>query len=130
MVGLDARYRKDAGDEEIAATAAAEARIVLTRDRVLLKRSQVAHGYCVREDDPERQLFEVISRFHLFDRLRPFTRCMRCNGVLEPVAREEVWERLPQQVREFYTEYTRCPACGGVYWRGTHYDRMREKIQR
>ncbi len=62
-----------------------EDRILLTRDRGLLKRSIVRHGYLVRDDDPRRQLAEVVGRYGLAQRAAPFSRCVRCNGAIEPV---------------------------------------------
>ena len=124
MAGFDAWWRGDASDEELAALSAAERRVLLTRDRGLLKRSQVTHGYCVREALPARQLAEVVRRFDLARSVAPFRRCLRCNDPLEPVAKEAVAERLPPRVRERHADFRRCPACGRVYWAGTHHRRM------
>ena len=106
MLGFDSLYRNDYRDDELARISHAEGRILLTRDRGLLKRSLVTHGYLVRSDDPREQLAEVIHRFDLRDAIQPLERCLRCNGELEPVAKEEVADRLPPRTREHYDTFS------------------------
>ena len=130
MLGFDTLYRNDYADDELARISSQEGRILLTRDRGLLKRAQVTHGYCVRTTDPRRQVVEVLRRFDLFGAVAPFQRCMRCNGVLEPVDKAAVAERLLPRVREDFEEFRRCRGCGQVYWKGSHYDRMRAFVAR
>jgi len=65
MLGFDTLYRRDFGDDELAAIAAGEGRILLTKDRGLLKRKLVTHGYCVRATDRQAQVREVMQRFDL-----------------------------------------------------------------
>jgi hypothetical protein len=125
MLGFDTLYRNDYADDELARISSQEGRILLTRDRGLLKRAAVTHGYCVRATDPRRQVVEVLRRFDLFGAVTPFRRCMRCNGVLEPVDKAALVDQLPPRVRAAYEEFRRCRSCGQVYWKGSHYDRMR-----
>lgn len=124
MLGLDARWTNDASDEEIARVAAAERRIVLTRDTGLLKRRSVTHGYRVRASDPRRQLAEVVERLDLVRAVAPFRRCLRCNVLLEPVRKEDVVDALPPRVRSAHDTFRRCPSCRRVYWAGSHHRRM------
>lgn len=124
MVGFDSAYTNSADDRTLAELSRREARIVLTRDRELLKRSCVSHGYCVRSPEPTRQLLEVIRRFDLRDRIRPFSLCLRCNRRLRPVDGRELTARLPAYVLERYHEFCLCPQCLRVYWRGSHWQSM------
>lgn len=128
MLGFDTAYSREADDAGLARASAAERRILLTRDRGLLMRREVTHGYSVRSTDPEAQLREVVERFDLAASLRPFTRCLRCNGELRKAAKAEVAHRLPPRTRECYQEFLFCPACGGVYWSGPHHRRMSAMI--
>jgi uncharacterized protein len=130
MAGFDALYRNDYRDEELARISSSEGRILLTRDRGLLKRSAVTHGCCLRATDPRRQLTEVLRRFDLFGAVAPLQRCLRCNGVLEPVRKEAILERLEPRTREYYEEFHVCPACDRIYWKGSHHERMRGFIER
>ena len=128
MLGFDAGWSAAAGDEEIALTAAAEHRIVLTRDAGLLKRRIVTHGLHVRESDPRRQLAEVVRRVDLLGAIAPFRRCLCCNALLEPVREEDVAAELPPRVRVEHHTFRRCPSCRRVYWDGSHVRRMEQLI--
>lgn len=130
MLGIDAAAHPEAGDTFLAETASREHRTLLTRDRGLLMRQIVRSGYLVRSLVPEEQLLEVIRRFELKDRLRPFTRCMACNGHLDSVEKAAVIHRLPNRVRTSHDAFWRCRSCDKVYWRGTHYEKMVAWIER
>ncbi|MBP1743932.1 MAG: hypothetical protein H6Q58_910 [Firmicutes bacterium] len=130
MAGFDTLYSSSALDSELAERSALERRILLTFDRGLLKRKNVMYGYCVRSRDPATQLKEVLNHFGLSDSLHPFSRCMICNGVLQHVAKDEVFERLPEKVREYADDFTVCRGCGRIYWKGTHFERMSELIKK
>lgn len=128
MLGFDTLYRNDYNDRELAAISHEQGRILLTRDVGLLKRGAITHGYYVRETESRRQLREIVRRFDLAGSIAPFERCMRCNGLLEPVAKEEVAERIPPQTRAHHHAFQICRSCGRVYWKGTHYRRMQKFI--
>jgi uncharacterized protein with PIN domain/sulfur carrier protein ThiS len=129
LLGFDCVWRNDIKDEELAAISVAEQRILLTRDRGLLKRAEVAHGYLVRESDRRRQAIEVLRRFDLFGAISPFGRCLECNGVLEPVAKFDVEHRLPARTRRDFDDFRKCPRCDRIYWKGSHYDRLAALVQ-
>jgi uncharacterized protein with PIN domain len=129
MLGFDTLYRNDFSDEILAHISSKEGRILLTRDRGLLKRGMVTHGYCVRETNPRCQLVEVLRRFDLLGSIEPFIRCIRCNGLLEDVCKKEVLDLLPLQTRRSYNVFRRCQACGQIYWRGSHFQHMQRFIE-
>lgn len=124
LLGFDAVYAQDWPDQAIAQCAQTEERILLTRDRGLLMRKIVEVGRCVRADDPLEQLAEVVVHFGLESAVTPFQRCPRCNDHLIPVAKEEIIDQLLPLTRKYYHEFTRCAACGQIYWKGSHYDHM------
>jgi uncharacterized protein with PIN domain len=128
MLGFDTLYRNDYEDGELARISSTDRRTLLTRDRGLLKRNIVTHGYCVREANPLRQLVEVVRRFDLYRLVAPFQRCIRCNGLLEPVPKEAILDRLQPQTARYYDEFRMCQACGHIYWKGSHYERMQRII--
>ena len=129
MLGLDTWYERLADDPRLASVSSGDRRVLLTRDVGLLKRREVLYGYCVRSMKPHEQLREVSSRFALFPHLAPFTRCMDCNGLLCPVAKDEIAEFLPPHTRETKNEFSRCSNCGKIFWRGSHHARMLEWIR-
>jgi uncharacterized protein with PIN domain len=126
MMGFDTAWANDLTDEMIAAAARAQRRTILSRDRGLLKRRVVTHGCLIRSLAPREQLAEVLRRFDLARRLRIFSRCMSCNATLAHVSRTSVLDALPAAVAETCTEFSRGPGCGMVYWRGSHWERMKK----
>ena len=129
MLGFDTLYRNDFGDRQLSAISSAERRILLTRDRGLLKRRAVTHGYCVRESAPRLQLVEVLRRFDLAGSISPFTRCIRCNGLLEKVDKEQILDAVPPKSRLHADRFQRCRECRQVYWSGSHYRRMERFLE-
>ena len=129
LIGFDTLYRNDYEDAEVATISAAENRILLTRDRTLLRRGIIRHGYFVRADKPPEQLREVAMRFDLTDRIRPFSLCIRCNGTLEPVAKEKIIDRLEPKTRRYYSDFLICRDCDQIYWRGSHHRRAMALIE-
>ena len=123
LLGFDTLYRNDYDDATVAQISHQEHRILLTRDRVLLRRSIITHGYFVRADRPREQLAEVVARFDLCRLLHPFSRCTRCNGLLERVEKREIASRLEPKTRRYYDDFLICPDCGQIYWRGSHHER-------
>lgn len=128
MLGFDCLYRNDYEDAALARLSVAEHRILLTRDRRLLMLKQVTHGYYVRARLPREQLVEVMTRFDLFRARRPFTRCLHCNGLIQPVDKEAVLEHLLPRTREYYEKFWQCARCGKIYWKGSHYRRMQRLL--
>ncbi|RLE38493.1 hypothetical protein DRJ12_01480 [Candidatus Acetothermia bacterium] len=128
LLGFDTAHGPDLDDAGIVGRALAEGRIILTRDRGLLKRSAVTHGYWVRSSDPIEQAREVIRRFDLAGRAREFTRCPVCNGLIVPVAKKEVRKWIPPRTAAWLDQYYRCQTCRKIYWRGTHYPRLQGMI--
>ncbi len=129
MLGFDTLYRNDYDDEELARVSSQENRILLTRDHGLLKRSLVTRGYYVRVQDPRRQAIEVVERFDLRRAFKPFSRCLRCNGLLEPAQEDAVAGQLLPGTQKYFHEFFRCRSCSQVYWKGSHYARMVKLIE-
>jgi hypothetical protein len=130
MLGFDTLYRNDFDDPELARLAHDQVRILLTRDIGLLKRSLVIYGYFVRETNPERQLREVVQRFNLAHAAASFERCMRCNGLVQPVDKAQIDHLLEPRTRQYYQVFHQCRECGQIYWQGSHFARMQAVIER
>lgn len=130
LLGFDTAWERDLDDPVIIETAARERRIILTRDKGILKNGNVTHGYWLRETDPELQLEEVIRAFDLARSIEPYVRCMECNGELEAIDRSDAAQSVPLQVFLVYREFRRCTRCGRVYWRGSHLERLDKLVER
>lgn len=129
VLGLDVDYATDRDDVALARIAVEEDRILLTRDRQLLMRREIVHGYCPRSDDPDEQLMEVVGRFVTEDDLAPFTRCPSCNEPLHPVPKAKVLDQLGPHTQATHDDFHRCPDCGRVFWPGTHVDALAPVVE-
>ena len=129
MLGFDTLHENALADEEIRRLAQEAGRIVLTRDRELLKCGEITRGAYVRALKPEAQLREIGERYSLAASARPFTLCLRCNLPLQQVDKSEIAARLPPQVQRLHERFMRCPGCDGVFWPGSHYERMRSALR-
>jgi len=124
ILGFDTLYRNDFDDNEIIEISIKEGRVILTRDKGILKNGKVQRGYFVRSCNYKEQLKEVVNRFDLKTSIKPFERCMVCNGLLKNVRKEEVVDKLLPNTRKFYDEFKVCKSCGRIYWKGSHYKRI------
>ncbi len=130
LLGFDTRHAGDLTDAEVASLSVAEHRVLLTRDRELLKRKQISHGCFIRQTEPELQLAYVIQRLDLRRAARPFSRCIECNGVLEESTATAVAHRVPGEVARRFNRFWICVDCRRVYWRGSHYRTLSRRVVR
>lgn len=126
-LGLDTVYDRTWSDAHIAETAFREARVLLSRDRALLKRSCVQHGRLVRSQQPDEQLVEVLALYPRPGDAISFTRCLRCNCLLQPVAKERIRHRLEPRTKRYYDRFSICPECDRLFWPGSHQRSMWER---
>jgi len=128
MLGFDAIYKNNFPDEELADISSEQKRILLTRDRGLLKRDKITHGFLIRTRNPREQLLSVVRRFDLMDDIKPFTRCMTCNGLLAEKKKKDVLDKLEPNTKRYFSKFKECEECGRVFWKGSHHERMNELI--
>jgi uncharacterized protein with PIN domain len=130
MLGFDVHLDQALDDTQIAKISAHENRIVLTRDRELLKHKIITHGCYLHSEKPRLQLQEIAMRLDLLAAMAPFTRCMDCNAELVDVDSSEIADSLPPGTVEYYDCFKRCPGCSKIYWRGSHHQRMCAMIEK
>jgi len=128
LLGFDTLYPKLLDDEQLAELSAGQGRVLLSRDRRLLMRKIVVHGFCLQSRDPRQQLAGVLDRFDLHDAIAPWQRCLRCNGRLRPVAKEEIVDRLEPLTKKYYHEFHICQQCRQIYWKGSHYSPLNDLL--
>jgi uncharacterized protein with PIN domain len=126
LLGVDAAYHRDAGDDDLIEEANADRRILLTQDRGLLCRRSLWLGAYVRGSDPDAQLADILDRFA--PPLAPWTRCTACNGPLVEASRDDVGPELHPGTQRTYAAFARCQSCRQVYWRGAHSRRLEARI--
>lgn len=129
MLGFDTLYRNDYKDEQLAEIASEQQRIVLSRDRGLLKRKIIEYGHYVRHTQPLEQLAEITQWLDMQKHLKPFSRCTTCNGLLHAVSKKQIEAQLPPKTKRYYNEFKQCADCKQIYWKGTHYQRLQQIVQ-
>lgn len=131
VLGYDAVYEPLLPDAQIVARALAEGRVLLTRDADMMQRRVIAGGavraLLLRDDRVEDQVRQVLTELAL-EPVQPLSRCLDCNAELEPRAKAAVAGRLPPYVYATQERFSECPQCARVFWPGTHWERMRERI--
>lgn len=132
MMGYDTLFFSGSDDSDMIATALAEDRVILTRDALIMKRRLVTMGRLkavfIQSEEPEQQMRQVLKTLELDTRFRPFALCLECNRPLVERSRQQVKDRVPPYVLKTQQHYMECPACGRIYWRGTHWQAMAEKL--
>jgi uncharacterized protein len=129
LLGFDTLYPNDhLPDTALAQMAHDQSRVMLTRDRGLLKRKLITHGYCLRSLDSRQQLHDVLHRFQLHEAIRPWCRCLRCNGFLQPVDKAAIIDRLEPKTKQYFHDFKICAACDQIYWPGSHFQALAEVV--
>jgi uncharacterized protein with PIN domain len=133
LLGLDTIYNRNWNDEELAEVSIQEKRYLLTRDRQLLMRRKLRLGLYIRKKIPEEQVLEVMTRLNLKLRCKPFSRCLVCNGLLQPFKNEgpvlkRAENRIPPKVKQWCQEFALCQTCDQVYWKGSHFKELKRLV--
>ena len=124
MLGVDTVYGNDIRNGRLAEIAQSQNRILLTRDTTLLKRKIIMHGYLLREQSPNRQLVEVVRLYNLSTRIKRLSRCIPCNGLLVPISKEVIMDRLEPLTKKYYHSFHICEDCRKIYWPGSHQEKI------
>jgi uncharacterized protein with PIN domain len=134
IAGYDTLFDHSLDDHQLVRLARSEGRILLTRDRELARRRGV-RSLLVSSDSLDEQLLQVLAEFTLtpdrpFASLegRPFSRCPVCNEPLRPLDPLAARAKVPPYVAQTQRQFSLCPICQRVYWRGTHWQRMKEHL--
>jgi uncharacterized protein len=125
LLGFDVVFSSSFSDDEIADIARAQSRIVLTRDTALLKRKKIVFARRIRSNFPYEQVLEVVNFFGLQEQTAFFSRCTGCNRQLVPVDKNDVIHLLEPKTKKYFYDFFQCPECQKVFWKGSHYDAMK-----
>jgi uncharacterized protein len=129
-IGEDVVFNPSMPDGLLMRRAREEERVLLTRDTRMVLVKDVPPHIFIRDDQLVKQLAQVVGELHLEPREEVFfSRCLACNGVLRPVDRAAVREKVCPYVYATQRSFRHCPDCGRVYWEGTHAPRMRERLR-
>jgi uncharacterized protein with PIN domain len=133
LMGYDTRFFDGSDDSELVAIAKAEGRVILSRDTQIMRRRLITSGQIkavlIDSDQPQRQIHQVVNTLGLDSRFKPFSLCLECNQVLVERAKDEVKELVPPYVFKTQNYFMQCPNCQRIYWRGTHWRAMTERLE-
>ena len=135
LLGFDVDYKDKRDDCELVEVSENTGRIILTRDRQLLKLRNVSRGMIIRNTDMYKQVVEVIERLDLKSQCMPFSRCIECNGMIRGISSEDdeflrIRNRIPEGVLCWCQGYSICASCDKIYWKGSHYDKLKAFVER
>ncbi|MCX7983022.1 MAG: Mut7-C RNAse domain-containing protein [Syntrophales bacterium] len=134
LLGLDVKYYHHTDDGEILDLLSRQKDLILlTRDRELFKRaaklhSPVSRSLLIQSELWEEQIKEVLFAFQLREHLNPFSRCLECNTRLIFISKKEAESSIPPRIAALHHTFLNCPSCGRIFWSGSHYNRMRDKL--
>ena len=129
VLGFDLFFDPLLSPREVVDISNRERRIILTTSRKLLKFKAVSRGMFVRPGTTVRQIQRIIDTLDISDRVDPFTRCLRCNSLLQAVPKERILDRIPLKTRAYCDAYVRCQSCDKIYWQGTHCRHMQKVVK-
>lgn len=129
MMGFDVLYKNNFTDDEIVRLSLRDKRAILTKDRGILKRNEVTHGYWIRSTKIKQQVMEVVTRFDLQNEIKYFSRCIECNELLKTISKDKIINELPVKIAKSHSEFFKCSSCNKLFWKGTHYQNMLSFIQ-
>ena len=133
LMGYDTRFFDGDDDSELVAIAKAEGRVILSRDTRIMERRLITGGQIkavlIDSDQPERQIHQVVDTLGLDSRFRPFSLCLECNQPLVERGKDEVKDLVPPYVFKTQDQFMQCPNCQRIYWRGTHWQAMTERLE-
>jgi uncharacterized protein with PIN domain len=134
LMGYDTRFFNGSSDSRLVTMAQAEGRVILSRDTRIMKRRVITSGklkaILLQNDEPELQIRQVIDDLELDCQFRPFTICLECNQPLVEKDKDEMEDLVPPYVYQTQSQFMQCPACHRIYWRGTHWQGMTERLKR
>jgi len=130
VMGCDVAYFREIGDAELVERAERSGRLILTRDTLLVRRRRArANCFFVEGDHFRDQVRQVVRAFAIEPFAGFLSRCLECNAQLQAIDRKSVEGRVPPYVFVTQEHFRICPACGRLYWGGTHRERMAEELK-
>jgi uncharacterized protein with PIN domain len=128
LLGFDTLYSNAYTATDLRNLAVAQQRILLSRSAAFNSYPEL-HALVVQSELLQSQLQQVVQQLGLSSHLRPFTRCLVCNGLLSIVSKETIAKQLEPNTRLYYNNFWQCLQCGKVYWKGVHYNRMQALVR-
>ncbi|MDH7516874.1 MAG: Mut7-C RNAse domain-containing protein [Candidatus Thermoplasmatota archaeon] len=130
LMGFDTFYANaDMDDDELLQVAKKENRVVITRDKELMSKMKKQKLPVIELDvtDVDEQL-KIVLKDIVVDPKNVLSRCSVCNTILDEIKKKDIQDKVPRRVFENNEKFWFCPKCDKIYWMGTHYDKIKNKI--
>jgi uncharacterized protein with PIN domain len=127
FMGYDTLYPKNMDDKELIKISRDEGRLLLTRDKELAKVKGLDVLY-INSDNLDHQLQQVIKDLNLKANDLQLTRCPECNYLLKYIDKVLLAGKVPDGVLKRQDIFWVCKNCEHYYWRGTHYQKIKAKL--
>lgn len=128
LLGFDTLWRLDWTEPAIVRLVVNSGRVALSRSRSLLTRRELRGSLLIASDQADAQAAQVVRAFDLEPQVRLWGRCTRCNGLIKPVSKDAVADRIPPKTARWLDEYHLCVDCDQLYWQGTHVDALATRV--
>ncbi len=129
MLGFDCIWENNYDDLTIIELSTKENRIILTRDKGILKFAKVKYGYLIKSHNHFEQLVEIVERYDLINKINPFSKCIECNTSTKIIDKNKIIDRLEPKTKKYFFNFKICPKCNRIYWNGSHSEKMNKIIQ-
>jgi len=129
VLGQDVIYGPHLTGYGLIRAARVERRLILTRDR-RLKQKQPPEFIFIESDHYREQLQQVIRECGLRIGDALFSRCLKCNTLLQSKSKESVEIAVPSYVFATQERFFFCHRCRRVYWPATHHQKMVEELKK
>ena len=130
MLGFDTLYDNSFTNSELISIALQQNRILLSRNAAINNHKTQLQSLYISFENPQLQLLQVLQHFDLKEQIYLFTKCIVCNGTLQPVSKEKILNKLRQKTALYFSEFWQCNNCNRIYWKGSHYEHMNNIIER
>ncbi len=128
--GYDVLFYRNISDGDLIAKALADNRHIITRDGKLQSKGAPKDKLTlIPMDNPDYQVKFVLEKLKLKpDKNKWLTRCIDCNATLIEISKEDYIDIIPPYVYQTLNEFSRCPKCGKLFWKGTHYQNIIKRL--
>ena len=130
IYGFDTFYaNNEMDDDELLEIAKKENRILISRDKQLIQtaRRENLKTIEIKTTDIDEQISNVLVDVET-DKTKILSRCILCNSEVEGIRKKDVKEKVPERIFKNNEEFWECKNCNKIYWKGSHYEKMFEKI--